>query len=77
VVLFMYTLAERYLELGESDVHRRVWLPDGFADSVRARTHELLRPLRDRRRRRIGPPETEAGEQAAEGGVSPTPESEQ
>jgi Ni/Fe-hydrogenase subunit HybB-like protein len=36
LVAFMYTLAERYLDLGESEAHTMIWLPAGATARIRA-----------------------------------------
>ena len=61
LVAFMYTLAERYLDLGESEMHVFVWLPRGLKDRLS-------------RRARLEPePEPEAEPEVASG---PQPEAE-
>jgi Ni/Fe-hydrogenase subunit HybB-like protein len=41
LVAFMYTLAERYLDLGESEIHVFVWLPNGVRDWLRRRAQPV------------------------------------
>jgi molybdopterin-containing oxidoreductase family membrane subunit len=45
LIAFMYTLAERYLDLSESEVHVMVWLPPRVVEGVRARAVRLRRAM--------------------------------
>jgi hypothetical protein len=48
----MYTLAERYLDLSESEVHVMIWLPPALVARVRAALPVITLP-RLRRRPRV------------------------
>jgi Ni/Fe-hydrogenase subunit HybB-like protein len=52
LIAFMYTLAERYLDLSESEVHVMIWLPPALVARVRAALPVITLP-RLRRRPRV------------------------
>jgi molybdopterin-containing oxidoreductase family membrane subunit len=56
LIAFMYTLAERYLDLSESEVHVMIWLPPALVARVRAAMPVFTLP-RLRRRPRVAPDE--------------------
>lgn len=45
LVAFVYTLAERYLDLSESEAHQQIWLPPGLVTAIRLRL-TALRPAK-------------------------------